>query len=132
MIIYNPHNPHLLKSRMKEAENILAQIPAKYCFITGSFLYKENYKDLNIYKAVGCDKCSGIGYKGRVAIYELLKIDKEIESVLMKGGGEIEIDELSRKAGMVTMQEDGILKIIQGITTFEEVEKITGPLEELE
>ena len=49
MIIYNPHNPHLLKSRMKEAENILAQIPAKYCFITGSFLYKENYKDLDIF-----------------------------------------------------------------------------------
>ena len=90
--------------------------------------FKE--KEFSIYKAVGCDKCSGIGYKGRVAIYELLKITKEIENVLMKGGGEIEIDELSRKAGMVTMQEDGVLKIISGLTTFEEVEKITGPLEE--
>ena len=51
---------------------------------------------------------------------------------MIKGGGEIEIDELARKKGMVTMQEDGILKTIQGLTTFEEVEKITGPLEELE
>jgi len=92
---------------------------------------RSNFKDINIYKAVGCDKCSGIGYRGRVAIYELLKIDKDLESILVKGGGEIEIDELSRKKGMVTMQEDGILKIIQGLTTFEEVEKITGPLEEL-
>ena len=110
--------------KLKEKlEKFIGKLPAR--------VNKESYKDFSIYKAVGCDKCSGIGYKGRVAIYELLKIDKEIESVLMKGGGEIEIDELSRKAGMVTMQEDGILKTIQGLTTFEEVEKITGPLEEL-
>lgn len=105
-------------------EKFVAKLPAR--------VNKSDYKDFNIYKAVGCDKCSGIGYKGRVAIYELLKIDKEIENVLIKGGGEIEIDELARKKGMVTMQEDGILKTIQGLTTFEEVEKITGPLEELE
>jgi type IV pilus assembly protein PilB len=103
-------------------ERFIARLPAR--------VNKENYKDFNIFKAVGCDKCSGIGYKGRVAIYELLKIDKDLENVLIKGGGEIEIDELSRKKGMVIMQEDGILKIIQGLTTFEEVEKITGPLEE--
>lgn len=108
----------------KTLEKFIERLPVR--------VNKENYKDFNIFKAVGCDKCSGIGYKGRVAIYELLKIDKEIENVLIKGGGEIEIDELSRKKGMVTLQEDGILKIIQGLTTFEEVEKITGPLEELE
>lgn len=49
MIIYNPHNAPLLESRMKEAELILQQIPHKYCFITGSFLYKENYKDIDIF-----------------------------------------------------------------------------------
>lgn len=110
--------------KMKEKlEKFVEKLPAR--------VNKENYKDFNVYKAVGCDKCSGIGYKGRVAIYELLKIDKDIESILINGGGEIEIDELSRKKGMVSLQQDGILKIIQGLTTFEEVEKITGPLEEL-
>jgi len=110
--------------KMKEKlEKFVGKLPAR--------VNKENYKDYNVYKAVGCDKCSGIGYKGRVAIYELLKIDKDIESILINGGGEIEIDELSRKKGMVSLQQDGILKIIQGLTTFEEVEKITGPLEEL-
>ncbi|MEK7462824.1 MAG: GspE/PulE family protein [Patescibacteria group bacterium] len=114
-----------IADEMKQSlEKFVERLPAR--------VNKLNYKDFNIYKAVGCDKCSGIGYKGRVAIYELLKIDKEIENVLIKGGGEIEIDELARKKGMVTMQEDGILKTIQGLTTFEEVEKITGPLEELE
>ena len=49
MIIYNPHNEQLLQKRIKEAETILAQIPPKYCFITGSFLYKENYNDIDIF-----------------------------------------------------------------------------------
>ena len=49
MIIYNPHNQILIQERIKQAEHILQQIPAKYCFITGSFLYKEKYKDIDIF-----------------------------------------------------------------------------------
>jgi len=49
MIIYNPHNKKLLHERLKETENLLVQIRAKYCFITGSFLYKEKYKDIDVF-----------------------------------------------------------------------------------
>ncbi len=49
MIIYNPHNEPLLNKRIQEAEEVLTQIPAKYCFITGSFLYKEKYKDIDVF-----------------------------------------------------------------------------------
>jgi len=49
MIIYNPQNETILKERISEAENLLNQIPAKYCFISGSFLYKENYNDIDIF-----------------------------------------------------------------------------------
>ncbi len=49
MIIYNPHNKKILNEHLKEAEDLLTQIPAKYCFITGSFLYKEKYKDIDIF-----------------------------------------------------------------------------------
>ncbi len=49
MIIYNPHNTPLITQRIQEAEKILNQIPAKYCFITGSFLYKEKYKDIDVF-----------------------------------------------------------------------------------
>ncbi len=49
MIIYNPHNEQLLSERIKEAEKLLAKIPAKYCFITGSFLYKKDYQDIDIF-----------------------------------------------------------------------------------
>lgn len=49
MIIYNPHSERILKARMDQAEEILSQIPAKYCFITGSFLYKEKYNDIDLF-----------------------------------------------------------------------------------
>src|SRR3989344_4505037 len=49
MIVYNPTTAPLSNERMKEAEKLLAQIPAKYCFITGSFLYKKKYQDIDIF-----------------------------------------------------------------------------------
>jgi len=49
MIIYNPQNENILKGKIEEAESLLNQISAKHCFITGSFLYKENYKDIDIF-----------------------------------------------------------------------------------
>ena len=49
MIIYNPHNEIILKERIIEAETLLSQIPAQYCFITGSFLYKERYEDIDLF-----------------------------------------------------------------------------------
>jgi hypothetical protein len=49
MIIYNPHNKALIEERAKEAERLLQQLPARYCFITGSFLFKEDYRDIDIF-----------------------------------------------------------------------------------
>ncbi len=49
MMFYNPHNQKLLKERIKLAEELLNQIPAKHCFITGSFLYKEKYNDIDVF-----------------------------------------------------------------------------------
>jgi len=49
MIVYNPHNLIFLKDRLKEAQDLLNQIPNRYCFITGSFLYKERYNDIDVF-----------------------------------------------------------------------------------
>ena len=87
---------------------------------------KEDFEKINIYNPKGCSACGNLGYKGRVGIYELLQISKEVEGPMMKGVGEIEIQEFAFKQGMATMQQDGILKVISGITTLKEVEKVTG------
>lgn len=89
---------------------------------------KNDYSEIKIYKPKGCPFCANRGYKGRIGIYELLRIDKKIETMLVEKVSEIEIQEYALNQGMVTMQQDGILKVVKGITTFEEVEKLTGPV----
>jgi len=123
------------------AENIkkfVGQLPAR--------VNKEPFQNINLYKPVGCEKCGGKGYRGRIAIFELLVNDPEyaavggnsekeskttratLEQLIEKGAGETEIRAWARSEGMVAMQEDGILKAITGITTIAEVEEATGPI----
>jgi type IV pilus assembly protein PilB len=83
---------------------------------------------LQIYQAKGCSKCNGFGYRGRIGIFELLIVTQELQELIIQEASEIAIEKLARKQGMVKMQEDGILKVLMGITTFEEVEEATGPL----
>ena len=70
---------------------------------------------------VGCDVCAGIGYRGRVAIIEFLKMTDSIRALIMARAEAGEIFKLAVKEGMLTMSEDGMFKVIEGITTPEEV-----------
>jgi type IV pilus assembly protein PilB len=90
---------------------------------------KEEYKNFKIYKPVGCEKCSNIGYKGRVAIFEFFEGGPDVEQLILKEVSWSVLKELANKKQMTTMQEDGVLKVLSGITTFEEVEGATGPIE---
>lgn len=89
---------------------------------------KENYKDVKIFESKGCAECNGTGYAGRIAIYELLLVDPELEKLILKQTGESEFFNFAKEKQMTTMQEDGILKVISGITTFKEIEDVTGPI----
>jgi type II secretory ATPase GspE/PulE/Tfp pilus assembly ATPase PilB-like protein len=77
----------------------------------------------------GCEICNGFGYKGRRGIFEFFKGGPDLEVIILKEVSEASLRELSKKQEMVTMQEDGILKVLTGMTTFEEVEGTTGPIE---
>jgi len=90
---------------------------------------KSDYKNIKIYEPKGCEKCSGFGFKGRVAIYELLEVGLEIEDLISKQAGETAISKFALDKGMTTMQQDGILKVISGLTTFDEIKGVTGPIE---
>ena len=74
----------------------------------------------------GCPECNFSGYKGRTGIFELFVIDDQMEKVILKTPSFVEIKEAAVKAGMVTMKQDGLLKVLQGITTLDEVEKVMG------
>lgn len=83
-------------------------------------------KNLHFYHSKGCDKCSGLGYKGRVGIYEIFIMSKEIETIIMSEQvSEFAIQDLAVKNGMITMAQDGILKALDKITTVDEVFRVT-------
>ncbi len=77
------------------------------------------------YRGKGCDKCLTTGYKGRISIYELMIPDDKIRNAIVSKASSDEIRKLAITAGMVTLMEDGIDKIKQGITTVEEVLRVT-------
>ena len=81
-----------------------------------------------LFEPKGCKACNEIGYKGRVAIYELLKVTEAIQELIGSEVGQLKIKEAALQKGMVTMQQDGILKVVRGITTPEEVAGVTGEL----
>ena len=93
-----------------------------------SRINKDIYNDPKIYEPKGCANCGEIGYRGRTSIFELFVVSDKIEESIYKNPTELDLKTLAREQGMAIMQEDGILKIIQGLTTFEEVERLTGPI----
>ncbi len=90
---------------------------------------RESYSTPALYESAGCEKCGGFGYKGRIGIFEFFETGPEFEEGILKEVSEVFLKKLAEKQGMVTMQEDGVLKALSGITSFNEVEENTGPLE---
>ncbi len=82
-------------------------------------------KDYTFYKAVGCRHCSGIGYKGRIGIYEIMIMDEALRKLTVAKASSDEIMKEARKEGLITLREDGLLKAISGITSIEEVLRVT-------
>jgi type IV pilus assembly protein PilB len=73
------------------------------------------------YKAVGCERCGGTGYRGRVGIYEMMVVTEEIRELILRRVSTAEISRAAEAAGMVRLREDGMLKAARGETTLEEV-----------
>src|SRR5581483_589438 len=89
---------------------------------------KTKYENYTVYEPVGCVKCNDIGYRGRIGIFEFLNGGPELEETILKQASEIALREIAKKQEMVTMQEDGILKVLLGQTTLKEVEGVTGEI----
>ncbi|MGC8900088.1 MAG: type II secretion system ATPase GspE [bacterium] len=86
---------------------------------------RDQLKGNVLYKGNGCVNCVNTGYKGRTGIYEILIIDDEIRSMITRGVDSTMIKHAAMKKGMTTLKEDGIKKVINGITTIKEVLRVT-------
>ncbi len=84
----------------------------------------DSANDIYVYKAKGCKRCNFKGYAGREGIFEVLEMNDEISRMVSKYPSEGEILKAARKQGMTTMMEDGIIKVLEGTTTIEEVMRV--------
>ena len=82
----------------------------------------------NFYRKKGCNLCMQTGFRGRTGIFEILIVDEEIKRLVLKTSDANQINELALKQGMITLQKDGIDKVLAGITTTEEVLRVTRSL----
>jgi type IV pilus assembly protein PilB len=75
----------------------------------------------NFHTAVGCERCAGTGYAGRIGIYEIMLVDESLRRLILQGASADEIAGAAREAGMIPLREDGLSKAAQGITTVQEI-----------
>jgi len=103
----------ILKENLKNLPNNLAAL--------------IDFDNLKIARAQGCDQCNFTGFKGRIAIFEAFLVDEEMEQFILTAPSISALRKKAKEQGMVTLRQDGYLKVISGITTIEEVEKVVGP-----
>lgn len=80
---------------------------------------------LMLYRSVGCDECLGTGYHGRTGVYELVLITDEIRNHVLRNADSTAIKATARDEGMVSLRDDGVRKVLSGVTTIEEVLRVT-------
>lgn len=93
--------------------------------------YLEGVDTQKIYLAHGCDKCNFTGYKGRIGVYEAIVSDRAIEEVVQKNPSEREIRKAALPQNLLNMQQDGVIKILNGTTSLEELSRVVDLKEEL-
>ncbi len=97
-------------------EKILDSLPSK--------TLAPKTSEISIWKSKGCPKCNNIGYKGRIGIFEAIIVDENIEKLVLQKPNETEIWKEAVKQKILNMQQDGILKVLKGITSLDELQRV--------
>lgn len=115
-ICQNCKKIYKVEKEVKEnIENVLGDIlPPQY----------KNGKEIILSKGSGCSECNNTGYLGRIAIFEVLKVTPTINKMILQHVGAKDIENQAKKEGLITMKQDGYLKVLEGITTIEEVLRV--------
>lgn len=85
----------------------------------------KSFEKIPFQKGVGCDRCGQSGYKGRLGIFEVLEADDDISRLISQEKSSLEIETVAKEKGMCTMLEDGFIKAVLGVTSIEEVLRVT-------
>ncbi len=90
----------------------------------------DTNKEYKVFTTVGCEKCNMTGYKGRMGIFEAIKTDEAIEKIMPENPSERELKKVAKTQGILSMRQDGVVKILNGVTSMEEVQSVVDLQEE--
>lgn len=117
------------KEEVAVPEKVLARIRALLSDVTKeeALRYRVDMDTpLTFFSGRGCSECNDTGYKGRIALHEVLEVTDQVQMIIAeRKGSEAEVKDIAKKQGMTTMKHDGILKALRGDTTIAEVERVT-------
>jgi type IV pilus assembly protein PilB len=85
----------------------------------------EQIASAKLVKGAGCKTCNNTGYKGRVALYEVMRFNESLKEIVLQGGSTAELKAAAIRNGMITLRASGIRKVLAGVTSTEEVTRVT-------
>ena len=103
----------------------LVRVICKDCRQTDGYRIAPDGQSIQAYRGAGCERCFGSGYSGRLGIFELMELNDEIRRLIMKNSDAIDITNAARRNGMLSLREDGWNKVANGVTTADEVMRVT-------
>jgi type IV pilus assembly protein PilB len=101
------------------------KIPQKALMDAG--MKPERLKQARPSRGKGCDECNGTGFRGRVALYEVMPVKEDLKDLILRGGSALDVKREAIRLGMKTLRQSGLSKIEEGVTTLEEVLRVTAP-----
>lgn len=113
---------------LETIKNILNSITEENKSLEEYGLHKD--MEIKLYKPTGCEECNMTGYKGRIGIFEAVRTDEAIERIIPNNPSERDIKKIAKTQGTLSMRQDGIVKILNGMTSYEEVMSVVDLNEE--
>jgi len=113
------------RAEYKLPDDIIADIKKELAMIPLAVIKEMmpdfDLKKIKFYKGKGCARCGATGYSGRIALAEALDVNNEIKEIIMNNPSDLTLDKLVKNQNFITMKQDGIIKVLMGLTTIEEV-----------
>ena len=112
------------KQSYKPSAAVVADIKQVLGKLYDSWLQTKGIKELVLYKGEQCVQCNNTGYSGRIGVFEVLPVTEKIGRFILERAPASKIEAQAKEDGMISMKEDGYLKVIEGVTTLEEVLRV--------
>jgi type IV pilus assembly protein PilB len=108
-------------------ENCKEELKIPLKALSDAGMKPDRLKEARLRRGKGCDECNRTGFRGRVALYEVMPVREEIKDMVLRGGSALDIKREAIRLGMKTLRQAGLTKVEEGVTTLEEILRVTAP-----